>query len=990
MASSIKSLDEVKIPEAYVVENAGYIKEVDSFAVKLRHKLSNARVLVFSNEDDNKVFNIGFRTPPEDDKGMPHIIEHTVLCGSRNFPVKDPFIELVKGSLNTFLNAVTYPDKTLYPVASCNEKDFENLMHVYMDAVLYPDIYNHEEIFKQEGWHYELEDKDAPLIYNGIVYNEMKGAYSSEERVLESFVMAGLFPDNTYKYESGGNPAVIPDLSYQEYLDFHRKYYHPSNSYIFLYGNMDVEERLAWMDENYLKHFPAITVNSEIAVQEKFDSMRTITKNYAVATGADCTEKIYYAYAAAMDITMEQEKCRAMELLSYVLVEMPGAPVKQALLDAGIGTDIDVDFCDILRQSYFAIYAKNAKAGDRDRFYKIIRETLEEIVQKGLDKKTLESVLNGTEFKDREADFGSLPKGLFYCQRTLKTWLYNDDDAYSSLTYEKYYKFLREMLSTDYYEKLIQEYLLDNTHAVLAEMDPEPGLEVKNEKELEKKLAQYKAGLTDEEIEKIIADTKALKAYQEEPSPKEELEKIPILSREDIDKNPAPYYNTETSICGIKTFHHNISTNGIIYLSLFFDIKQLRDYVPQASFLTTLLGYMDTENFTYNEFDAETNFYTGGIASDLDIYTHFGKRDEYELKFEVRTKVLEGKIKDALRLMAEMMFKTLFTDEKHLREVVAESRSRLKMFIMSSGNQVAVSRVNSCVSESAWLTDHSAGIGYYDYLVQLDENFEEEKEKLVRGCEMLARDIFKKDNLIISCTCADKEFNTLKEAMPGFLESISGFEAARKDKDTDIQSCLDRFTPDVPVSKEAFTTSAGIQYVASGGTFDNVPGVDFGVLRVVQHLLRYDYLWNEVRVKGGAYGVGCGFTRERQWYFSSYRDPNLSSTLDVYKNTADYLENYDADEREVTKTVIGTISGIDTPLTPSLKGSRSMTAYFKNVGYDVVKKERDSILSCSVDDIRKVAEVVRAASEKENICVIGNEKHINDEAEIFEEIKVLS
>lgn len=988
MAKSVKSLDEVKIPETYTIESSEYLKEADSFVIKLKHKFSNARVLVFSNEDDNKVFNISFRTPPKDDNGIPHIIEHTVLCGSKNFPVKDPFVELIKGSLNTFLNAVTYPDKTLYPVASCNNKDFENLMHVYMDAVFYPNIYKFEEIFKQEGWHYELESKDAPLIYNGVVYNEMKGAYSSEERVLDCLIMKGLFPDNAYKYESGGNPKYIPELSYEEYLDFHRKYYHPSNSYIYLYGDMDIEERLIWMDENYLKHFPAIKVDSEIMKQEKFESMKVISEKYAAATDADCSEKTYYAYAAAMDITMNQEKCRAFELLSYVLVEMPGAPVKQALLDAGMGTDIDVDFCDILRQSYFTICTKNAKPGNRDKFYNIIKKTLEDIVKNGIDRKTLEAALNGTEFKEREADSGSIPKGLVYSQRALKTWLYDDNEPYSALKYEKYYAFLRKMLSTDYYEKLIQEYILNNTHSVLIEMNPEPGLAVKNEIELEKKLAAYKASLSDEEIEKLIADTKALKKYQEEESPKEALEKIPMLSREDINKKAALYYNTETQICGIKTIHHNISSNGIIYLNLFFNIYELKEYVPQISFLTTLLGYMDTENYTYNQFDTETNFYTGGIVSDLDIYTHLGKSDEYELEFEVRTKVLESQVKNSLRLLAEMMFKTIFKDEKHLREVVAESRSRLKVSLMASGHQAAALRVNACLSESAWLSDHSTGIGYYDYLAYLDENFDQEKENLIKGCEELIKAIFKKDKLILSCTCTDEGLNLLKEAMPSFLAELDQFEETVQNKIT--LSCLKRYVPCVAMRKEAFTTPAEIQYVALGGSFKEISNADLGVLKVVQHLLNYGYLWNEIRVKGGAYGVSCNFTREKEWYFVSYRDPNLIATLDIYKAAADYLKEYKADEREVTKTIIGTISGIDTPLTPNMKGNRSMAAYFRKIDYDVLQKERNSILACSIEDIRRMADIIRAATKKSNICVIGNEKHIKDTADIFENIQVLS
>ena len=987
MARSIKSLEEVKIPETYSVENAEYIKETESFALTLRHKYSNARVLVLSNEDDNKVFNIGFRTPPEDDTGVPHIIEHTVLCGSKNFPVKDPFVELVKGSLNTFLNATTYPDKTLYPVASCNNKDFENLMHVYMDAVFYPNIYKYEEIFKQEGWHYELADKDSPLIYNGVVYNEMKGAYSSEERVLDCFVMSSLFPDTTYHYESGGDPKCIPDLTYEAYLDFHKKYYHPSNSYIYLYGDMDIEERLIWMDKNYLKDFKAIKTDSEIGLQPHFDSIKSLTKTYAAGTDTDCTEKTYYAYAAAMDITMEQEKCLAFELLSYVLVEMPGAPVKKALLDAGIGTDIDVDFCDIMLQSYFTITTKNAKAGDKERFYRVIIDTLEGIVKDGIDKKTLEAALNGMEFREREADFGSYPKGLIYSLKALKTWLYSDSEPYSALKYEQYYGFLREQIHTDYFEKLVQEFILNNTHAVLVEMIPEKGLAIKNEQELEEKLETFKAGLSDKEKDMIIQQTKDLKAYQEEPSPKEDLEKIPMLAREDIRKDAAPYYNTETKICSIPTVHHDIASNGIIYLNFFFDIHHLKEYVPQISFLSTLLGYMDTENYTYNEFDTEVNFYTGGIAADTDIYTHLGRSDEYELKFEVRTKVLEAKVADALRLMDEMMFKTIFTDEKHLREVVAESRSRLKVRLMSAGNQAAAVRVNACNSESAWLIDYSAGIGYYDYLVRLDENFDEEKENLIKGCKALVKEIFKKEKLLISCTCKEEALDKLKEAMPSFIEGLGRFECAGQDVGIDI---LKKYTPDIIMKKEAFTTPAEIQYVALGGTFDSVKDANFGVLNVVQHLLNYDYLWNQVRVKGGAYGVKCNFTREKQWYFASYRDPNLSSTINVYESAPDYLEHFNADEREVTKTIIGAISNIDTPLTPNMKGNRSMTAYFKKVPYDVLQKERDSILACSIGDIRKSAEVIREVAAKGNICVIGNEKHIKDEKDIFDEIKVLS
>lgn len=990
MAASIKELSQVQIPEEYQLIKGEFVREVDSFVLTLRHKLSNARVLVLSNTDDNKVFNIGFRTTPQDSTGVPHIIEHTVLCGSKKFPAKDPFVELAKGSLNTYLNATTYPDKTMYPVASCNDKDFQNLMHVYLDAVFYPNIYKYEEIFKQEGWHYELESEEDEITYNGVVYNEMKGAFSSEESVLERFMLNCLFPDNTYGGESGGDPREIPNLTYEDYLDFHRKYYHPSNSYIYLYGDMDIEEKLLFIDREYLKHFPAITVDSEIPLQKPFAKMKELTKKYAVAKDADCTEKSYYAFAAAMDVTLDQNICKAFELLSYVLIEMPGAPLKQALLDAGIGSDIDGEFCDILRQSYFAISTKNAKAEQKDDFYKIIRSTLEKLATEGVDRKALEAAINGTEFREREADYGTFPKGLLYGIKTFKTWLYDDEQPYTSLCYEESYRFLREQLNTNYYEELIQKYLLDNTHAVLIEMIPEPGMAIREEEELKKKLHDYKESLSKEEISQLITDTKALKKYQETPSPKEVLEMIPSLKREDIERKIKPLYNTQKEIDGVKTIHHNITTNEIVYLRMFFDMEELEEYLPQISFLTTLLGYMNTEKHSYTEFDTETNFYTGGIASDVDIYCKTGRSDEYSLKFEVRSKVLRSQLAHALDLMAEMMFETLFDDEKHLREVVAEARSRLKVRLLSSGHQAASARVLSYFSKSAWLNDCYAGIGYYEYLVKLDEHFEEEKNALLAGCKALLAKLFAKDKLLLSVTGNDEDYATVVNELPAFLSRLDKFEKKAIGVCFDEQmAAVERYVPKPERKQEGFTTPAEIQYVAIGGSFKE-NAKNFGALMVARHLLNYDYLWNEVRVKGGAYGVGCQFNRECEGYFTSYRDPNLSATIEVYGKAADYLAGYEAEERELTKTIIGTISGMDTPLTPNMTGRRSMSAYFTGITEEQLQKERDQVLNCSMQDIRDLAPVMRAIAESGNLCVIGNEKHIEDDKDLFANIHSLS
>lgn len=986
MASKIKRLEEFTLPEAYELVKGEFVEELDSFALTLCHKKSRARVLVLSNEEENKVFNIGFRTPPKDCTGVPHIIEHTVLCGSENFPAKDPFVELIKGSLNTFLNATTYPDKTMYPVASCNEKDFKNLMHVYLDAVFHPNIYKQEEIFKQEGWHYELDSPDGELIYNGVVYNEMKGAFSSADGVLERFIMNSLFPDNTYGFESGGDPKDIPSLTYEAYLDFHRKYYHPSNSYIYLYGDMDVEERLHFLDENYLSHYEELSVDSEIPLQEPFTERKDLVKTYAVEKDADCSGKNYYAYAAAMDITLDLNACRAFELLSYVLVEMPGAPLKQALLDAGIGSDIDVDFTDILRQSYLAIITKNAKPGRKKDFERIIRKTLEKIVKEGVDKKALEAAINGTEFREREADFGTYPKGLMLGFKTFKTWLYDDAMPYDSLRYEEAYQFLKEQLQTDYYENLIKTYLLDNPHAILVEMVPEPGLALKEEAETKEKLKKYKESLSEEEIQKIIEDTKALKKYQEEPTPKEILEMIPMLKREDIKKETAPYYNEEREICGVKTVFHNIHTSDIVYFSMYFDINDLEEYMPQISFLTTLLGYMDTEKHSYNAFDTEVNFHTGGIASDAAIYCKNQGSNVYDIRFEVRVKMLRSKVEKALDLMAEMMFETLFEDEKHLREIVAEARSRLKMRLTSAGHQAAAGRATSAFSKSAWLSDRYTGIGYYEYLRGLDEDFEDQKESILKGYQALMGKIFQKDRLLMSITGGEEEYQAVEKAVPAFLDRLQAFE--EKDIPGEDLGKLTSYAPDPSAVREGFGTPAEIQYVAVGGSFYGEP-FNFGALRVARHLLNYDYLWSEVRVKGGAYGVSCQFNREGEGFFASYRDPNLSTTIEVYKGAADYLEHYEADERELTKTVIGTISGMDTPLTPNMKGRRSMTGYFSGVTVEQLQKERDQVLQCDLEDLKELAPVMRKIVDADNLCVIGNEEHIEAEEELFDKIEPL-
>lgn len=612
---------------AYELIKEENLTDIHAKGYLLRHKKSGAKISLISNDDENKVFYIGFRTPVEDSTGVPHIIEHTVLCGSDKFPVKDPFVELVKGSLNTFLNAMTYPDKTVYPVASCNDKDFANLMDVYLDAVFHPNIYKKEEIFKQEGWHYELEDRDAPVTINGVVYNEMKGAFSSPEGVLDRVVLNSLFPDTTYSNESGGDPEVIPELTYEQYLDFHRKFYHPCNSYIYLYGNMDMDEKLEFLDKEYLSHYDKIEVDSAIQLQAPFEKPVTISKPYSIASSESLEDNAYLSYNVAIGTNLESELTLAFDVLDYALLSAPGAPLKQALIDAGIGKDIMGGFDNSTLQPIFSVVAKNANKEDEEKFVGIIEDTLKKIVKDGLNRKSLLAGINSEEFKFREADYGNFPKGLIYGLSCMDSWLYDDDEPFLYLKILDVFAALKEKIETGYFEELIQKYLLDNSHKSYVSIEPEKGLNARLEKELEEKLAAYKNGLSEEEIDKLVEDTKHLKQYQEEPSPKEDLMKIPMLKRQDMKREAQPLVYEKVSCNGIETIHTNIYSNGIHYLNLMFDISDItEEELPYLGVLKAVLGYMDTEHYNYADLANEINLMTGGISSQINIYADTKKK----------------------------------------------------------------------------------------------------------------------------------------------------------------------------------------------------------------------------------------------------------------------------------------------------------------------------------------------------------------------------
>ena len=858
--------------KAYEIIEKRRIDDLNSESYILRHRKSGARVALLSNDDENKVFYIGFRTPPKDSTGVPHIIEHTVLCGSKEFPVKDPFVELVKGSLNTFLNAMTYSDKTVYPIASCNDKDFQNLMHVYLDAVFYPNIYKNENIFLQEGWHYEMESPEDELTINGVVYNEMKGAFSSPDDVFERELMNSLYPDTSYGVESGGDPDVIPELTYEEFLNFHRKYYHPSNSYIYLYGNMDMAEKLAFIDEHYLSVYEEQKVDSELKPQPAFEKVNRVVKDYPISEDEEETANTYLSWNVSVGDSLDRDLYVAFQILDYALCSAPGAPLKQALIDQGIGKDVYSIYENGILQPYFSVVAKNAESSQEEAFLNTIQSVLAQLAEKGLDKKGLLAGINYYEFKYREADFGSYPKGLMYGLQILDSWLYDDTKPFIHVEANDTFAGMRQKAENGYFEQLIKDYLLGNPHCSVVVLNPKKGMTAENERKFKEKMAQIKASLSQEEIQEIIEKAQALTEYQETEDPKEDLEKIPLLTRADMKKEAAGFINEETALRDTKVLYHDLFTNGIGYLRLIFKLDQIPEsHFPYVGILKSCLGLLNTEHFGYSDLFNEMNIVTGGMAAVNNVYGRIEDLDRYTVTLELKTKVLYENIARAVELMEEVILTSDFTDTKRIHEILAEGQSRMQAQMTYSGHNVAAGRALSYGSASGVVSEMLGGVPLYRLITGLVNHFGEQSGELVQKLTELAQMIFRPENLMV-------DFVGDREALMLLEEPVAKLKSR-------LYTCpvtKEVFVPQPVKRNEGFKTSGQVQYVCRAGNFRR-KGLPYkGALKALKVMMGYGYLWENVRVKGGAYGCMCTFGMSGDCYFVSYRDPNLLTTIEIY------------------------------------------------------------------------------------------------------------
>lgn len=963
----------------YTLLHSEELKDINAIGYVLSHDKTGARVSLVQNDDDNKAFIIGFKTPQDDSTGVPHILEHSVLCGSKKYPVKDAMAEVSKGSLNTFINAFTYADRTLYPVASYNDKDFQNLMSVYLDAVFFPRVYSEPKIFKQEGWHYELDNPEGEITYNGVVYNEMKGVYSSPQSALASYDVFSLFPDNQYGVESGGDPDCIPNLTYEDFLSFHSKLYNPSNSRIFLYGDMDFEEKLEYIDREYLSHFDKVQTDSELRIQTPFSKPVYVEKEYPIADSESTENATLLSYNVVVSDYQDVLTTEAMNAIDYALISAPGSLIERRLLDAGIGTNNYADYITDINQKVYSIVAQDANPEDKDRFVEIIESTLAEIARDGFNKKTLEAAITTSEFSYREADFGYYPKGIAYGLMTFDDWNYSDDNVFSNLKVSAVFDELRKGIEEGLFEKIIKERFLENNHKSVVVLKPKHGLQKEKDDAVRAKLKEYKDSLSDEEIHLLIRETAELKEYQEAEDSEEALKTIPTLTLSDIDKKAKKVDYSVSKLGANDELYCELPTNGIAYLTLSFSMDRLPYRLfPAVSSLKGLLGMVDTDRHTYSDMSDEVNILSGGITFTTSNYKSVVDNDKISLTFDIRTKALYKNIGAVTDIIREILFESHLDDSKRVKELVDMGVTKQEGYMIESGHAVAINRAVSYFSKTAKVSEILNGVDKYNFDKNLSDNFDKKYGSLLDDIKEAVSIIFTKDNLKIALACEKEAKSQVDEILESFISSLG-----------DTPKLPKTIFPETQMLNEGLTCASQVQYVALAGNYKDSGLETTPRLGILRNILSNDYLWTAVRLQGGAYGVMCGFTKTGESYFVSYRDPNLLSTLDAYKSAAEYIAEYPDDEESVERYIITTIGDIDTPITASMSLSRAFNHYMMDVTYESVQRDRDTILATTASDIRELHKYIEAICATGALCTVGGEEMLKKEGNIFKTIKPL-
>ena len=958
----------------YTLEQTKFIEEIHSEMKIYRHDKTGARICCISNNDTNKVFAIAFRTPPINSTGLTHILEHSVLCGSKKFPVKDPFLEMMKGSLNTFLNAFTFPDKTVYPVASQNDKDFKNLMEVYMDAVLYPNIYQREEIFRQEGWRYEIFDKKDPLVYNGVVYNEMKGAFSNPDDILFRNLMHSLFPDNAYQYESGGEPSVIPELTYKEFKEFHKKYYSPSNSYIYLYGNCDMEERLEWLDKEYLSKFDKVEFDTKIALQPDFNKLNEVKLPYPIGQEESEDHKAMFAYSMALKDRKDALLSVAIQILDAVLVNDPGAPLKKAFLDAGIGDSVDIGSDGGLVQPIVFLIIKNANPEDKDKLLQVYRNTLQSIAQKGLDHKSIASHIDNIEFTLREDMFGSTPKGLNYVLNSLNSWLYDDNDASSEFEVLKLIPILREKLEHGYFEDIIKTVFLSQAHASLVELYPSKTVQAEKDKKLVEKLGAYKASLTDKQIDELIKKSNELRAYQAAPSTPEEINTLPKLKKEDLLDKPKDYACKKIDE-GFDSYFEDYVTNGICYGTFAFDISKLpRQYVQYLSLLTNIFSRLPTEKKDLQALNSEVLAKAGMINFNLTITKDLERHDKSLLSASFSS--LSKNMPSVIDLLREIIFETKFDDE-HLYEVICAVKNDILSSLSYSGNRYATMRSLSHFDELGYKNDLVNGIGFLDFVTDLCNSFKEKKEEIISSLIKTRDFVFCQERFLTNFTGSQEDYKA-------FILEAKKFKDVLPSNRTKWEF---NYVPDH--KSEAIKAPYDVVFLGRGGSLTECPYQFSGSLLTLSNAINIDHLWMNIRVKGGAYGAYVNVANSGSFSFTTYRDPNIASSDEVFLSTPEFIEGINFTPEQLLSYKIGALGVFNEVFHVSRQGKEAFNRARLGLRYENLVQQYEGLINATNADLKQFAEPFRRGLKDTSLVALGSGKLIEQNKGMFDIIRDL-
>ena len=937
-----------------------HIPELETKAELYRHVKTGAELLSLVNNDENKVFGIIFRTPPTDSTGVAHILEHSVLCGSRKYPLKEPFVELMKGSLQTFLNAFTYPDKTCYPVASQNLQDFYNLIDVYLDAVLYPRL--NPFTLHQEGHHLELEELDNPLIYKGVVYNEMKGAYSSPDRVLAEYSQQSLFPDHTYGYDSGGEPKHIPSLTFEQFTSFHQQYYHPSNARIFFHGDDDPEQRLRLVND-YLKEFERQEIDSAIPVQPLFKGPKRIIRSFGAGSDDSGELKGMLTTNWLLTETADAETNLALRILNYILLGMPASPLRKALIDSGFGEDLaGAGLEDELRQMYFSTGLRGIDIKDGDRVENLILQTLNGLAKEGIDPLTVEAALNTVEFRLRENNSRNYPQGLVLMLRALTTWLY-DFDPLALLAFEAPLSKVKAQLAADssFFEGMIERFFLNNLHRTTLILQPDPTLLEKEEAEERERLATARSAMSKEKLQAVIDQTNELKRVQQAPDPPEALAAIPILKLSDLEKRNKTIPLTSIEQRNTKVLFHDLATSSIVYLDVGFDLHAMEQhYLPFVPLFGRALLEMGTDKEDFVALTQRIGRKTGGIHPQSFTSAVGGEERGASWLF-LRGKSMLSQSSDLMAILRDVLLTVELDNQERFRQMVMEAKARYEQRLVPEGHQVVNLRLRAHFNEADWVAEQMKGVSYLFFLRDLIRKVDEDWPGVLANLEHMRQTLVSRQNIIINVTCDQKDWSAFNPHLDGFLKQLPA---------DDVQEF--KWSPDKPAGFEGMIIPAQVNYVGKGANLYELGYRLHGSAHVISRYLRTAWLWERVRVQGGAYGAFCLFNHlSGTLTFVSYRDPNLIKTIETFDETVKFLRSTDITDDELTKCIIGTIGEIDRHLLPDAKGYTSMVRYLTKDTDEKRQLWRENVLNTSVTDFRDFADVLDGVKRSGLVKVVG-------------------